>query len=841
MDAACPSDSRQRNLRLIDLACQCVFITSEEKDHVLNLFKQQEKDDEPLQVTDIFRQEDLVSEKRIEYLMRLDEFYQVKRRDRTFGRIAVANQFVLEEDVKHALEYQDRFFEKSGFVSKIGDILVDTNRMSKGNQIAILLTQNRFKNEDLMDALARLGTMEPEQKAINKRFGAIGIKHQMISIDDVNQALEKQEAEKSKESGVRFIGEVLKESGKLTDEEILTICTEQRQAEKRRLDLEKALYSLKAEMKISKKLNRYFDYRISRNGLDLKISKRKETIDDIGSYEMLIWLKRIGVKYGITPDETLNDIILRGEIGNWVTVARGTPAGKTEDEQIEFYFTDPSVEAYRDHAGFFKTEPSINKQDKNKEAADRENNPFSEGSRMMVEKGTLLARIIPGFQGKPGRDVLGYPVRADDPQIAVLHSGPGVVKEDLLFVADKDGYPIIKKGAVLSIESEKTASEIIILDTSIHHDTEEEYTTADLEISGDIEPDGLVRCASLKLTGNLMGTVICSGPVDIRGDIGAAEKIPEPETPFFPTLICRGDLRIQGSICHAVILTEGDIKAHRSTVIASQLTAAGNIWVNDLLTFGQASSIIRFGVTPDDELAVLEKEIADKENSLITLKRESEILQLTDEYGQELATATAHELKQHVLNNLVEIIDAPELYQYQTIREKADYLFSLPDYSSIKDYYLKIPQSEAVLSYLDQLTEEANQMNLEQMLVLIQSKIDKTDADESLRQSADEIEMQLKTRISAIEREVKTDENQIRSLQTQIQTLHEKKSRILSEYLESFVETGMSVFVKNQCEKGTVIKGRVSEYVAAGSIYQVEFKEEVARNTNGPAIVIHNL
>ena len=84
-----------------------------------------EDDSPPLDAIQIFKRENLISDKNIEFLLEFDAHLETRRNDHRFGRIALANGFAESEDIDSALDYQKKYFDQTGITVTIGDILVD--------------------------------------------------------------------------------------------------------------------------------------------------------------------------------------------------------------------------------------------------------------------------------------------------------------------------------------------------------------------------------------------------------------------------------------------------------------------------------------------------------------------------------------------------------------------------------------------------------------------------------------------------------------------------------------------------------------------------------------------
>ena len=86
-------------------------------------------------------------------------------------------------------------------------------------------------------------------------------------------------------------------------------------------------------------------------------------------------------------------------------------------------------------------------------------------------------------------------------------------------------------------------TEIKTIIGSISNDTKDTYESAIVEMRGNIIPEAVLRCHSLLLHGNLMGSVVCTGDVNINGDIGTDKKQKIAIPSIRRTLSVRGQLK----------------------------------------------------------------------------------------------------------------------------------------------------------------------------------------------------------------------------------------------------------------------------------------------------------
>lgn len=800
----------EQMIQIFDMAFDYLSIDSSKKEDIVRVLGEKFKQDHTdISVTEIFKQENLISDEDIEYVRIFDAYLKTVSLDQHFGRLAIANGLTSEKEVVLALNHQKTYFEKYRIHIKIGDVLVENKCLSPGDQVSILLTQNRIKDENLLEALNQIGATLKQQDMINKQFGALAIKKELVTIEQVNTGLAVQKNEKQTQGDFRFIGHILQDIAHLSDADIMGLLLEQKQLEKRRLDLEKALYTVKSEIKISKNFNKIFEYRVSKDGLEVFVKKRIEIKEIMPVYEFLIWLRRAGIKFGVVGDAVLEEFIQTAKKDSQIIAAKGQPAKTCINERIEFYFENECIQDGKNENDLF----------------------------CIVKKGSLLARIIPGEKGKPGKNVLGHPIPPVNPSICVLNAGSGVIKKGPVFIARIDGHPILKNGNTLRVEPMVEKIDIKTINGSISTDTKDMYESETVLIKGSITRGAILKCHALFVQGDLLGQVICTGDIDVKGAVGTDEQPKDDEGIHQADIISQGSVKVSKSITHSKIQTAGELLAFNSTVTGSEVIAAKEITINDALKGNHTPSVFRFGLKPEDKIIATDHTLEMKNEQLSVLKREMEISRLTQEYQKELKEEAHFQMEQAILKNLVEIIEAPELYRFEHLEEKISYLNRLPDFSSIKAYYLKPAKTVTALASFNKIVGLTQKMPLGKVLQQIKKKIDPKLENENADARRSEIETQFKGRLAVFEQEIADGSQEIEKLENEIKGLEALKTKLGEIYFNSWPQSG-SVRIKRRCEKGTIIKGRIARRVVEKTIYNVRFKEVVDPKTHTASIVI---
>ncbi len=287
------------NQQLVSLAVKCKFISASQEQQVLSGLIEAYQNDPEHSVVTIFIEKQILTQEKINALIALRKHLKVKMLDKRFGEIGISNRFITPTHVENALNAQDAVFRENQESKKIGDILVEKNEMSQADRTAILLTQDRIEDDILEQAIYDIATSEMERMTINKRFGAIAVKYDFITIEQLNQALRVQKNKAGPENSKQYLGKILQELFKLTDRDILSILKIQKQFEKDRLSLEKAVTLYKSEISSSKRFNQLFEFTISRNKMQAFVQRKIESVEQMEPAHFYNWLKLNGIRFGL--------------------------------------------------------------------------------------------------------------------------------------------------------------------------------------------------------------------------------------------------------------------------------------------------------------------------------------------------------------------------------------------------------------------------------------------------------------------------------------------------------------------------------------------------------------
>jgi len=232
----------------------------------------------------------------------------------------------------------------------------------------------------------------------------------------------------------------------------------------------------------------------------------------------------------------------------------------------------------------------------------------------------------------------------------------------------------------------------------------------------------------------------------------------------------------------------------------------------------------------------LDYTIGTKNVELCLLKKEEDIAALTLKYKKDLKEEENHQLEQAILQNLIDMIKAPELCQHEGLEAKFKYLKGLPEFSSIKIAYLKPPDTKIGITFLNQLMTTAQRLSLDPFLKDLKNRMDPESGDENTVSNTYRIETEFNARLAAFN-QGKSEKSE--KIENELKGLKAQRSKFESIHIKTLPRSRAAVVrITNKCEKGTIIKGKIAEFIVKETLYNVEFKEMMSPTTNIVSIII---
>ncbi len=799
----------EKGQALLELAVNCKFITAEQEKEILPALLKYTKAHPKKSIPGFLIKEKVLSKEKTQLLISIQKHINLLMADKKFGKLGVANHFVKPDKVKKALDLQIEIFKKRNKSVKIGDILVQNEDMTLADKTAVLLSQDRIKDELLPEALNTIAKTEIERIAINKRFGAIAVKKELVDTDQLNQALKLQKKELKENKEKRDLGDIFKELFSLSDEDILSIFKVQKKLETKRLNLEKHLNEYNSQKNSSKTLDEYFEYYVAEDKLSAVVRQIKKTEQKTAAADFLNWFSLSGIKFGLCDSAQIKSFLAENKIDARLEIAKGTPPEPFVKEVVEYHFD----------TRFYDGE-----------------SPENTGEEPMVKKDDVLATITPYKEAKAGKDVFGRPVYLPGEPVVFLGAGQGVVKKDNEFIALVPGHPKLFKNRTLFITMNQDDLPVLEIDGDIQDDTEETYLYNNLKVKGNIVRGVHVACHDLVIEGDIRGHVTATGNIDINGGIGDDQnEAAEDESPCH--VEAKGSVRVNRKIINARIVAKQGFNAPKSDLVSSHILSCRDIVVNNIFSSNTAPSVLKVSRENVVEIENIDKTLAELNDALDKLLHKTELEQLSDELIKQIQVQNGYLEKQNVMLYLKGVINNPDSTESETIDQR------------IKTYEQNSRESE------EHPITIAEHTKAHRFMTMILEKIDSLEFTDQARyihelsenisgmykaavKATDRINKKYEARSQTVETEIEKSGQEIAKLKERIEELKSKKDQLRHEKNNAADLSAPVIRVKNQVEKQTIILGEKSKMVIDKSIYQVCLKEDRAEQGKQAKITV---
>ena len=797
-------DNQDRGL--LGLAVKCRLISIEQEKKILSVFIDELNKNPDISIVQIFREKKYLSEEEINFLLAVKKHLKMKMLDKKFGELGVANKFIHPEKVKKAIDLQSELFKETQESKLIGDILLEQKEISKANKAAIMLTQDRVKDELLAQTINDIASTEMEKITINMRFGAIAVKKKFISLEQLNQAITVQKSEAKENKIKRYLGEILKELFDLSDKDTTDILKIQKEFEKQRLSLEKALSLYNRETTANKRLNKLFEYSFSKNKLEAHVQIVNKLVEDVLVSDVISWLKSIGISYGICDEKSIEDFLEKKVVGSEIKIAKGYAPLKPVKESMEFSFN---------------TTPGSNSDD------------VKSQELVFVKKGDILAKITPHKEGKPGQDVCGFHIAPPEDEIIALSCGEGVVKKGTLFLAEIDGNPTLYKNRTLFVTANNLSYPTKHLTGNIGTDLGTQYQTTNIKVDGSIETGGIIICNEITVEGYVKGQIRAAGRVQIDGDAGRHLNTEEKST----IISSDEDIVVKKNIVNSIVITSKNLSAPNSDLISSKVFAFQDVILKNIHSEKDRPSLLQVGINPSLKANAIKQTIDEKNQVLQKLLHKDELKEIENWFNGKIQMQNNYQEQQTILQNLLKLFSDKAFDIFETFEQKTKELMSQTN-KAINNDYSHILESTNAREFIDELLKEIHNLSQDKQKAHLQEMLDiKFGMYKAAVNATQRYKNEYKAREEFIMKKIKNLMPDIDKMKLEIEDLYVKKDYLkLSEANISAVNP--VIRVKNQVDKGTIIKGRKSILVIDQTIFGVKFSENRTTAVDTPQIII---
>lgn len=795
---------------LLSLAVKCKFIDTDQEKEVLGVLASN-LNEPSLSLSNILKGLNILSEDEISFLLSIKKHIKDNCLDVKFGRIAVANHITSQDVVNKALDQQVNHFKKTREHLLIGDLLVKGHKISETDKIAILLTQDRIQDEFLEKAINELASNELEKIEINKRFGSIAVKNGLVSLEDVNKALKIQNNEKENGIKVRFLGQILEESFGLSHKDTVEILKEQKFFEKRRLDLEKALFKFISEVKANQKISQLFDYYVTKDKLEAYLCMKSEPSDDINVSNIINWIKLMGVQYGIVNHKKIEQFLNEGTEGSKLKIAQGRQPETGKDAEVELYF-DPDKKVSIENTERFK--------------------------EYIVSKGKVLAKVSPHTEGKSGKNVFGHILSPPELNTHELRCGRGVAsKDNLIFVARSEGFPALYNNT-LFIQPVSDSRKTIRLSCDITEQVKDSYQKVNLEINGTIKKNARIKCQNLSVSGDICGNVYSAGDIEISGKVGDSD-IKKADQGGRQMVFAQGNVCLSKSVTDCKVSCGRTFASPNADIISSEVCASTGIYCKNVLSKGSHNSVLRFGKITNYRLLDIMADIKQKQNVLTVLKKESELNEIDTRLYRQRQVQDEFRERQQVLVYLSNMFSSVDLSSIDVNDSGFDFWEKTGIKNGSNDVPEGNPEKTKAYAYLQKIMDQIENLSHKaQVKTLKKLSEENYGMYKAATEAAVKVEQEYSINKQLIEKKIDENRSDISKQEIEINKLILERDYILVRHNVFSIRKTPEIKVKNELSEGTIIEGKASKLKIDKTIYGVRIFEKIDPKTKRAKIEI---
>lgn len=298
---------------------------------------------------------------------------------------------------------------------------------------------------------------------------------------------------------------------------------------------------------------------------------------DIPAVVIRTALSEKGIVYGLASDEQLEDFI-KSPIADFLLfrVAQGVEPSPGKETRIEFFF----------NTAFLK---SSGMDDSGNIDGKRDN------TRLVVEKGTVLAEKIAGTSPLSGKDVFGNAVSVTGTANDPFRAGPGAVLSE-------DGQKVlamVRGTPRMTLAGSIAVHERYDINGDIDNDTGIGECDRNLRVTGGIKSDARVCGVDIWAQDIDNGVVKANGDLTIANGINNARVYARgnvhAQSISNSEIVCMGDVLVEKKIVDSKIECAGACSVITGQLVSSQVAAKMGLMAGSVCSETDGPSKIRVG------------------------------------------------------------------------------------------------------------------------------------------------------------------------------------------------------------------------------------------------------
>lgn len=494
------------------------------------------------------------------------------------AEIALENRIITQSELKKALT----------------DIQVASEKGSALSLVNYLLERNIVDKKTMTRLLA--ATI----RSIDKKFAVLAARNHLVSEKDLVKALDVQK-EAFKEGKLKSVGDILIVSGLISGEQRNRLMEKLRSLSYAELMAhDEASTAHPFTPGTENDLKRRITLIVTNNGLRADIHIPGGLGRNPGIAEIKALVKDQGLQFGVISDQDIENHLRKYEQEPYsFVVALGIHAQPSRDAVVRIFFINDYL-----NPGKITDHGTIDFKDR--------------GAVPYVKEGVVLAEKIPGIDGKPGSDVFGNMIPAEQSNDQPMKCGPGTTfsENGLKIVSTMDGQPL------MTVHGEVTVMKELLIPGDV------DYTTGNILFNGSIIVKGSVNPGFVIRGGNLTAKDVNGAEIDVVGNIeisgGIINSVLRAGGGVHAMhmsgvkIDAYGDVLVKKAVIDCKIRTSGAFAGESAHVISSLVSAKKGIEAKQIGTDVSRPCTIRAGISDHTEKKIryFREEIEEKKIEL---------------------------------------------------------------------------------------------------------------------------------------------------------------------------------------------------------------------------------
>jgi uncharacterized protein len=539
--------------------------------------------------------------------------------ERKFGIIAIQKGFATKEQFNRALDEQ-KLRAEQGKAVFLGDLLVEAEVITEEQKQDILSTQRELREilvqkkapepaeteekkqtatstqkGPIIAPVAQNKTSESEEKIfqhktiLSTQKDFVATPKPQTKAPEPEEKIIQQKTVLSTQSGLRKPSEAKEKASQSAE------VKEPGEEEFIEDDLEEGPPNLEGAKKVQNDSG--FELAVTQDRMKAYIYPIDDNPPEVSLNDIKGLIAMEGLKFGIAKDEKITQYLLSKTTKDQpCKIAQGIPVDQGKQTEIKYHFETNPFKVATIH------------EDGTIDHKNRGEIPWSKAQ-------DLLAELIPGTDGKQGKDIYGYSVDPPPPDLVSLACGKGVKKsqDGQKCYAETDGRPELSPNGTISV------SDTLPISGDIGIETGHVIFSGHVQVNGAVQEGYRVKAKTLRADEINNAEIETEGEIIVnKGIIGAkifTDGSVRARHIRNTTIDALGDVSVEREVYESRIETNGVFNMDRGTIMDSSVSAMKGIVAAEIGSSASNPCTLIIGIDNrlEKQITTINLKVAEKE------------------------------------------------------------------------------------------------------------------------------------------------------------------------------------------------------------------------------------